>query len=700
MNGPGPAPELAVNVRVAADRNTLMQRVGRRLAGANDLPLKLLAVSILVGALAGLAGVLYHHLTDLLQAWALGSTLEPVAALGQITWWWKLALPAVGGLLVAPIVYRWVPETRGTGTPEVMKAVVADQGRIRGRVAPSKLIASSLTVASGGSVGREGPIIHIGAALGSKASQLLGWSSASAINLCAAGAAAGIAAMFNAPIAGAFFALEVIVKNFAASSFAPIVLASVTATAVSRAFLGDFPAFTVSTYSLVSGWEMILYLGLGIVAALVGVLFSVTLDASLSFFNRWAVPDLLKPVIGGLGVGACLFLAPAVYGTGFDTISDILAGGVDPLLLLVLLPVKLLATAFTTGSGGSGGVFSPTLFLGAIVGALFGVAANFILPGSSGPIGAYALVGMGAMLAGVTHAPIASILMLFEITGDYEIILPLMVACVTGSILARGILPKSFYEFKLERLGVRTDIGREESLMRSFRVEDVMRPGGRTVQPNKRLPKLITEFLASRVNERYVVSEEGHYEGFISLHDIKEILGEEGLEDLVVAEDIAHRDVPEVSPHLSLSDCMQRFVESGIDRLPVVSEATGHFLGTISEHDVIGLYNREILRKDFLGTIDFQDDSQERQSLIQLPSDYTVSAVGIPEWLVGKTLAEAQLRARFHLTVVSIQDPDTPGRDEVPNPERPLQAGVHLVLVGLATDIEAFEHSRPPSLED
>jgi CBS domain-containing protein len=234
-------------------------------------------------------------------------------------------------------------------------------------------------------------------------------------------------------------------------------------------------------------------------------------------------------------------------------------------------------------------------------------------------------------------------------------------------------------------------MGREEAVMSAFRVEDVMRPGGRTVAPDLSLSKLITEFLASRVNERYVVSEGGEYVGFVSLHDIKEVLKDESvLEDLVVAGDVAHRDVPEVPPRATLSECMEQFVVSGHDRLPVVSTASGHFLGTISEHDVIGLYNREILRKDFLGTLDIRQGDEKKRSLIQIPMDYAVVPVALPTAWVGKTLREANLRALYHLTVVSIQDPDKPGRDEVPNPERPLEAGVHLVVVGHGKDIERF----------
>ncbi|MEM6730589.1 MAG: chloride channel protein, partial [Myxococcota bacterium] len=646
----------------------------KKLAGDSGLPLDLLGASILVGVAGGYAGVLYHHLTDFIQRTVLRIEGDPLEVLRSVPWWWQIWVPALGGLLIAPIVYRLVTEARGTGTPEVMKAVIAEGGKIRGRVAIAKLFASAVTVGTGGSVGREGPIIQIGAALGSKAGQLMKWSTENTTSLVGAGAAAGIAAMFNAPIAGAFFALEVILRNFAASLFAPIVLASVTATAVSRAHMGDYPAFRVPTYNLESGYEVGVYVFMGLVCALVGVAFMRFLQTMNESFAKLPIHDFLKPAVGGLGVGLLLVVTPAVYGTGFSAISDILTHEQTIWTLAVWLVAKALATSLTVASGGSGGIFSPSLFLGAIIGWMFGFVAHSIFPDATGTPGAYALVGMGAMLAAVTHAPITSILMLFEITGNYQIILPLMAASVTATLISRRFNEMSIYDQRLIALGIDPKVQAEARLMETFKVEDVMRAGGRTVQPAMPVPKLVTEFLASRVNERYVVDEDGRYHGVITLHDINEVnqLGETP-ENLIVAEDVARTDVPSVLPESSLSNCMELMLRHHATVLPVVSDSTAHFLGTVSEHDIIGLYNREIIRKDILGTLDYEDEEDpDRHNLIHLPHGFCVERLAIPLHHAGKSLKELNLRANFNLTVVSIQDPNTPDRDEVPNPEKPL----------------------------
>lgn len=667
----------------------------QKLTGDSGLPLDLLAASIAVGAAAGYVGVLYHHLTDLIQRLVLRSDLDPTEALLELAWWWKLPLPAVGLVLIAPVVYRWVTEARGTGTPEVMKAVIADQGKIRGRVSVAKLIASSVTVGFGGSVGREGPIIQIGAALGSKAAQTLRWSTDNVQTLVAAGAAGGVAAMFNAPIAGAFFALEVIQRNFAASLFAPIVLASVTATAVSRAHFGDFPAFGVPVYELLSGIEVGVYVVMGLVCALVGVLFMTFMDRMIAAFAWLKIHDFAKAVLGGLGVGGLVLITPAVYGTGFGAITDILTHDQSVRALVVLLVAKAFATAFTVAAGGSGGIFSPSLFLGAIIGWLFGFAAHSLAPDSTGTPGAYALVGMGAMLAAVTHAPITSILMLFEISGNYEIILPLMAATVTATLISRRLSPSSFYDRKLLRLGIEPKTQSEALVMEQFRVEDVMRSGGRVVAPSTPLPDLVTEFLASRVNERYVVDSQRHYHGVITLQDINELTHLDAPDTLIIAEDIARLDVPTVSPHVALTDCMERMLSEHSPILPVVNGPT--FLGTVSEHDIIGLYNREVIRKDILGTLDYEClEDPDRHNLVHLPHGFLVERIPVPAHHVGRSLKELNLRAAFDLTVVSVHDPDSPDRDDVPNPERPLRRGVHLVVVGRRESIDAF--LRPPEL--
>ncbi|MCB0219622.1 MAG: chloride channel protein [Chrysiogenetes bacterium] len=667
------------------------------MGNAGNMPIKLLTASVLVGIASGFAGVGFHHLIILIHELALGGGVDPVTALESVPWYYKIALPALGGLLISPMIFTWVKDARGHGVTEVMEAVARNQGRIRGRVAVVKSITSSITIGTGGSVGSEGPTVQIGAAIGSKIGRVLGLNTDSVTSLVGCGVAGALAAVFNAPIAGAFFALEIVLGNFAAPIFGPIVVSSVTATAISRAFLGNYPAFQVPHYSLESAFEIPLYAVLGLIAGAVAAVFARSLYWSEEFFDKLKVHDYLRPAIGGAVVGLCIIIAPQVYGTGFGTMTTILNEGLPFTLLLFVLPIKVLASTVTLGSGGSGGALTPALFLGAVVGALFGAVVHPIFPELTAEPGAYALVGMGAVLAGTIHAPITCIIMLFEISSDYQIVLPLMLACSVSTLFAAIIEGESIYTHALLRKGISLKRGREEAIMQAYRVQDVMRPGGRSVPPSMPLRELVTIFLASRDNERYVIGTDGRYMGIVTLNDIKDILGEEELGDLIVAGDVASNAVPAVAPDITLSVCMDRFLAAESDRLPVADPKSRVFLGTISEHDVISLYNREILKKDFLGTVRYEnsDDDERRRNFIQLPSGYQVQMIQLPSHMAGKSLRELNLRARFMLSVVAIKHPGEEEKNEIPNAEMPLRQGDQLVVVGNIQDIEAFRDSPP-----
>ncbi len=326
-----------------------------------------------------------------------------------------------------------------------------------------KSLASAVCIGSGGSAGREGPIVQIGSAFGSTLGQVLRLPEGRIRLLVACGAAGGISATFNAPIAGVMFALEVILREFAASSFGFVVFSSVTAAAVSRSLLGDHPSFSVPSYSLVSAWELVLYVALGLLAGLFSLAFVKALYATEDVFDGWRMPEYLKPVAGGLLMGGLGLLFPQVFGVGYG--PQPLGGTVGPLDLVLLAKLglgptaaltllKIIATSLTIGSGGSGGVFAPSLFIGAMLGSTFGQITHRLWPQITAGSGAYALVGMGAVFAGAAKAPITSVLILFEMTGDYRIILPLMIAVVTSSLLSQHLSRETIYTMKIRRRGI------------------------------------------------------------------------------------------------------------------------------------------------------------------------------------------------------------------------------------------------------
>ncbi len=642
-----------------------------------------------VGAVTGGGAIVFAELIKLAQWLAIGSTDLPLYVLPTLSWYRILLVPAVGGLLVAPLVFLVFREARGHGVPEVIESISFRGGKIHPAVAVIKSLASAITIGTGGSVGREGPIVQIGAALGSALGQVLRVPASRLPTLAGCGVAGGIAAVFNAPIAGAFFALEVVMGNFAMPAFGPVMLSSVVATVVSRAYFGDHPAFVVPGYTLLSAWELPLYLLLGTACGLGSLVFMSVLDTMEHWFAQLPVAKLLKPALGGLILGSVVLFVPNVYGIGYATMDLILRGGISGPWLLLLLPVKMGATSLTLASGGSGGLFLPILYLGAITGGLFGLSAGVLFPTFTGPSGAYALVGMGAFLAGAVHSPITAFLLLFEITNDYHIILPLMVSCSVSTLVAKLLREESIYTLQLLRRGI--DVRRREAnLMQAFTVGHVMRQEAPTLPETAPFAAVVQHFLDSDMPVCFIVNEQRHLLGEISIRDVKALLQEDSLGPLVIAKDLAQRPAVTISPDETLARCLEKFTHTEQEYLPVVSSSL-ELRGIISHRDVLDLYNREILRNEYLGlSLRSEGILSTVHQQVRLPHEYIVEIVQVPAFFVGKTLRETQLRTRFNLTAVAIRRGGFNSPDELPDPNRTLNPQDHLVLVGRSTDLQRF----------
>jgi CIC family chloride channel protein len=652
-----------------------------------------------VGLVTGGGAIVFTELIHLVQWVALGSTEHPLNVLPTLPWYRVVFVPAVGGSLVALLVFLLPRDAKGHGVPEVIEAVALGSGKIRPQVALIKSLISATTIGSGGSVGREGPIVHIGASLGSALGQLLRVPPNRLPVLAGCGVAGGIAAAFNAPIAGAFFALEVIMGNFAMPAFGPVMLSSVLATVVSRSYFGDHPAFIAPGYALISAWELPLYLGLGIACGLGGLIFMFVLETLENWFAKLPVPPLLKPALGGLVLGGVILYVPDVYGVGYATMDAILRGGISWLWLLLLLPVKMGATSLTLASGGSGGLFLPALYLGAIIGGLFGFGVDTLFPTMTGPSGGYALVGMAAFLAGVVHCPITAFLLLFELTGNYYIMLPLMVSCPVSTLVAKLLREESIYTMQLLRRGV--DVRRrEENLMQAFTVGQVMRPEAPTLSQAAPFAQIVQHFLVSNISICFVVDANRRLLGQISLHDVKALLQEEALGPLVIAKDLLQPSGATTNPDEPLARCLEKFTHADQEYLPVVAPTTMELQGVISHRDVLDLYNREILRHEYVGlSLRSETISSAVLEQIRLPSTYTVEILQVLPQYVGKTLRQIQLRGRLNLTVVAIRRGGFHRQDELPDPDVPLGPQDYLVLVGRPDDVQRFtEESEEKAL--
>ncbi|MFQ5839481.1 MAG: chloride channel protein [Candidatus Methylomirabilales bacterium] len=548
----------------------------------------LLILAVVVGIGAGLGAYLFRLLLWWSQWVFLGTDASLVPLRGAYR---VLIAPTLGGMIVGPLIYFFAREAKGHGVPEVMLAVAEQEGKIRPRVALVKILASSLSIGSGGSVGREGPIVQIGSALGSSIGQLLNVPSHLIQTLVACGAAGGISATFNAPIAGTIFALEVILRDFSARAFSLVVLSSVAAAAISRALLGNFPAFQVPKYALESAWELGLYVLLGIVAAVVGKLFVIVLYKSEDIFDSSRLPEYVKPVVGGLCIGGLGFFFPHVMGVGYETIEAALVGKLGVTLVLILLILKILATSITIGSGGSGGIFAPSLFMGAMLGQAYGSLANLLLPAVTAPPGAYALVGMGAVFAGAAQAPITSILILFEMTGDYRIILPLMIASVISSQVAYWINRETIYTLKLIRRGIDLSRPRPTDVLDTVRVADAMSRTVRTIPADSSLHEVDNTFRQFHYSSFPVVDEDERLVGVIGYAELHDALTAGTPLDGMQARHVMRSPAPVVFPQERLSQVLAKFKEHRMGRIPVVEQPESTTLiGIISHSDVLNYY--------------------------------------------------------------------------------------------------------------
>ncbi len=553
----------------------------------------LVALALLVGAGAGLGAIGFRYLilcfTELFSGHsdpsALGHFTNPhVPFLGPYV---VLVIPVVGGLLYGPLVYRFAPEARGHGVPEVMLAVHSNEGRIRGRVPIVKSLASALCIGAGGSVGREGPIVQIGSAIGSAIGQLSRLSSQDLRLLVACGAAGGIGATFNAPIAGVFFALELILRDFQTRSFGLVVMSSVVATAVGRIAFGSAAFLSLPGFHVVSAAEYPLYAILGLLAALVGVGFIRMLYGAEDLADRlWHGPAWLRPAAGGLLLGALLLALPEMYGVGYPVLENAIAGQYALGLLVAFLIGKVAATSLTMAIGGSGGVFAPALFMGAMLGSAFGSGAHELLPTVTANPGAYGLVGMGAVFAASGRAPITAVLIVFELTGDYSIILPLMLAVVVATGVSRRLSSSSIYTLKLKRRGIDIERPALAGPLAGVRVGEAMRSAPEPLSGGAQMPEIAARFARAWEAALPVVDDAGLLIGMISAGDIeREAAAGTGSDARSLAQ-----GVPELHADQELGDAIEMLSDGDREALPVLAGETLRVVGWIDHRDVLRAY--------------------------------------------------------------------------------------------------------------
>ncbi|NLU73832.1 chloride channel protein [Streptomyces sp. HNM0575] len=557
-------------------------------------------LAVVVGAGTGAGSVIFRWCVTTFTRLFSGHpdyAAAPGAGNPQVPWlgaYFVLLAPVIGGLLYGPLVNRFAKEARGHGVPEVMLAVAQRGGRISPKVAVVKTLASALTIGSGGSVGREGPIVQIGSALGSTVGRVTKMPEGRMKLLVACGAAGGIAATFNAPLAGVFFAMELVLGTFSAEAFGATVLSSVTASVMGRAAFGDRAFLNLPGFHVDHLAQYGLFALLGMVAAVVGVGFSRLLYLIEDACDwLWRGPEWLRPAVGGLVLGPVLLALPEMYGVGYPVLQKAAEGGYATGFLLLLLVGKMLATSLTIGAGGSGGVFAPSLFIGAMLGAAYGIGVHHLLPASGGAVGAYALVGMGAVFAGAARAPITAVVILFELTGEYSIILPLMLAIVLATAGSRLLTRDTVYTLKLRRRGIDLEKAAPGAPVGPQRVGAVMEPLPAPLAAAGTLAEAADLLPLSGHGALPVIDESGDYVGVATAQAVAEALTERPETAPTSIGQLAEPPGA-VTADQSLVQAMPVLLSAAGTGVPVLDAECGKPIGWLSHQSVLRAVHRPV----------------------------------------------------------------------------------------------------------
>lgn len=560
----------------------------------NEETLHLLLAGI-VGVIGGLTNLLFFAVLEVVMWLALGGSGEVVEIAQVMTWWERLLTPAVGGLAAGLVLYWGLKLVGRQGASNILEVVVSGNGRLPMRTALVKALSSLVSIGTGASIGREGSITQVAATFASKFGQLFNWPPYRLRLLIACGAASGMSAAYNAPVAGSIFAAQIVLGNFSMNLFAPVIFSAVVATMVSRYFFGFEPFYKVPAVDFTFFSQLPWFIVLGIISGLLSAGFLKMIRRSEDLFARLKAPIYVRTALGGLIVGALAIAYPAVWGNGYGAITRILHDPISNWSLFGLLCAKFIAILACVGAGMVGGVFTPTLFLGAALGSLFGLILNE-LAWTSLPTGAFAMVGMGSVLAGVIHAPLLAMIMIFEISLNYSIMPPLMLACALSTLVARGLHPESIYTEPLRLKGIAANPDQERlgEATQTF-VGEIMREPVPPVRENAGFQKLAERFLTSTNNFIPVVDESQRLIGVVALHDMKEHLHTGHEMNGVIAYDIMRETPQSLTPNQKLVDAFPILLQSELRNVPVVNNRIeNRLIGSILRAEALSLISEAL----------------------------------------------------------------------------------------------------------
>ena len=554
-------------------------------------------LAVVIGALAGYGAIVFRELIGMIQLFAFGSDSDYLLSVSRYLPWWQLLLaPVAGGLLVGLFVHFVMPGRRNHGVADVIEAGALRAGRMSLGTGIGAALAAATSIGFGASVGREGPVIHLGATIAASIATRLRLNRNAALTLLGCGVASGIAASFNAPIAGVFFALEVVIGHYALAAFAPVVIASVVGTIIARMQFGNFPAFVVPEFGIVSFLEFPAFALLGLVSAAVAGVFMWSIMFTQDTMARLPIPPWSRPALGGLAVGMIAVFFPQVLGVGYEATDLALQVELSLALLIVLAIAKIAATAISLGSGFAGGVFSPSLFIGAMVGGAFGVIAGTVFPELATSPGAYTIIGMGAVASAVLGAPISTILIVFEITGDYGVTIAVMIASAVAAVVTRRIPGKSYFHWVLARRGVDVARDRAAGLLQTMSVREVMNETVRRVPREMKIDEIRELLRLDPHGVFFVVDGEARLCGSLTFDELSEFAFADGADGIVNAEHIARQHGAAALADDSLERLLEVMDAEGAEHLPVVDGTeTRRVIGVVHRTDVLIAHNRALI---------------------------------------------------------------------------------------------------------
>ena len=549
----------------------------------------MLVWSVIVGVLGALATIAFRQGIDFFQWLFVGKVGSFVEMARELPWTVRVWLPAAGGLLAgcALLIARRGADKKANS--DYMEAIAIGEGVVPVWQSLWRSISSLFTIGFGGSIGREGSMVQLAALAASAVGRVVHFDPARLRLLVACGAAAGITSAYSAPIAGAFFVTEIVLGSIAMESFGPIVVSSVVANITMREFAGYKPPYEMPVFPAITGVEVLLFVALGLLCGAAAPQFLHLLDATKKQFKRLPVPLPFRLALGGLVVGVISIWVPEVWGNGYSVVNHILHSPWTWIALVTVLAFKLIATAATVGSGAVGGVFTPTLFVGATFGSLFGIVVHALFPHATSAPYAYAMVGMGAFLAGATQAPLMAILMIFEMTLSYQVVLPLMLSCVVAYFVARAIGKTSMYEITLRRL----EEEQERMRLRSLLLRELVKPADTVVTLTASVDHMTRIFLEYPVKYLYVTNDAGCFLGVVALKDITSDLLDKRDTAERTAADYLQQQFDVLTPDMPIGVALQHFMAFQGERLPVIeSTSEPKLVGAVYKTALLDAYRR------------------------------------------------------------------------------------------------------------